>query len=67
MARAASTNGTTCAVASATLRRPSPTGNLGYEPDECAPLVKKLLLEEPDLDVTGALRASLKALARGKA
>ena len=42
-------------------------GNLGYEPDECAPLVKKLLLEEPDLDVTGALRAALKALARGKA
>lgn len=42
-------------------------GNLGYEPDECAPLVKKLLHEEPDLDVTGALRAALKALARGKA
>ena len=31
------------------------------------PLVKKLLHEEPDLDVTGALRAALKALARGKA
>ena len=29
-------------------------------------LVKKLLLEEPDLDVTGALRATLKALAKGK-
>ena len=41
-------------------------GNLGYEPDECAPLVKKLLHEEPDLDVTGALRATLKALAKGK-
>ena len=41
--------------------------NLGYERDECAPLVKKLLLDEPDLDVTGALRASLKALARGNA
>ena len=41
--------------------------NLGYERDECAPLVKKLLLDEPDLDVTGALRAALKALARGKA
>ena len=30
-------------------------------------LLKKLLHEEPDLDVTGALRAALKALARGKA
>ena len=39
--------------------------NLGYAEDECAPLVKKLLLEQPDLDVTGALRAALKGLARG--
>ena len=39
--------------------------NLGYERDECAPLVKTILLKEPDLDVTGALRASLKALAKG--
>ena len=41
--------------------------NLGYAEEECAPLVKKLLHEEPDLDVTGALRAALKALARGRA
>lgn len=41
--------------------------NLGYAEDECAPMVKKLLHEEPDLDVTGALRAALKALARGRA
>ncbi len=41
--------------------------NLGYSRDACAPLVKKLLLEEPDLDVTGALRAALKNLARGNA
>ena len=40
--------------------------NLGYAEDECAPMVKKLLLEEPDLDVTGALRAALKTLARGR-
>lgn len=41
--------------------------NLGYAEEECAPLIKKILHEEPDLDVTGALRAALKALARGKA
>lgn len=40
--------------------------NLGYAEDECGPLVKKILHEEPDLDVTGALRASLKALAKGR-
>ncbi|SDF34904.1 Holliday junction branch migration protein RuvA [Desulfovibrio legallii] len=42
-------------------------GNLGYSEDECAPMVKKILMEEPDLDVTGALRAALKTLAKGKA
>lgn len=41
--------------------------NLGYSRDACAPLVKKLLRDEPDLDVTGALRAALKNLARGNA
>lgn len=41
--------------------------NLGYAEDECAPMVKKLLHDEPDLDVSGALRAALKALARGRA
>lgn len=40
--------------------------NLGYAEEECAPLVKKILHEEPDLDVTGALRAALKALAKGR-
>lgn len=41
-------------------------GNLGYGEDETAPIIKKVLHEEPDLDVSGALRAALKALARGK-
>lgn len=40
--------------------------NLGYAEDESAPLVKKILHQEPDLDVTGALRAALKALAKGR-
>lgn len=40
--------------------------NLGYERDRCSPLVKQILLDEPDLDVTGALRAALKRLAKGK-
>lgn len=41
--------------------------NLGYSEGECAPLLKSILHDEPDLDVTGALRAALKALAKGKA
>lgn len=41
-------------------------GNLGYAEEECAPLVKKILHAEPDLDVTGTLRAALKALAKGR-
>ncbi|MBQ3060323.1 MAG: Holliday junction branch migration protein RuvA [Desulfovibrio sp.] len=41
--------------------------NLGYAEEESAPLVKKILQEEPDMDVSEALRAALKALARGKA
>lgn len=41
--------------------------NLGYAEEECAPLVKKILHAEPDLDVTGTLRAALKALAKGRA
>lgn len=41
--------------------------NLGYGEEECGPVIKKILMEEPDLDVTGLLRAALKALARGKA
>lgn len=42
-------------------------GNLGYGEEECAALVKDILHAEPDLDVSGALRAALKALARGRA
>ena len=41
--------------------------NLGYSEAECASLLKNILHDEPDLDVTGALRAALKALAKGKA
>lgn len=40
--------------------------NLGYGEEECVALVKKVLHEEPDLDVTGALRTVLKALAKGR-
>ena len=40
--------------------------NLGYTEEECAPLVRKVLSAEPDLDVTGGLRAALKALVREK-
>ncbi len=38
--------------------------NLGYAEDETAPIVKNILSEEPDLDVSEALRATLKALAK---
>ncbi len=37
--------------------------NLGYSEDETRPVLAKVLAAEPDLDVAGALRASLKALA----
>ncbi|MDL2272921.1 Holliday junction branch migration protein RuvA, partial [Desulfovibrio sp. OttesenSCG-928-I05] len=40
--------------------------NLGYDESEAARVVKQVLEEEPDLDVGEALRAALKALARGK-
>ncbi|MDR2820137.1 MAG: Holliday junction branch migration protein RuvA [Desulfovibrio sp.] len=40
--------------------------NLGYAEDECAPLIKKILHDEPDMDVTGTLRAALKAMARNR-
>ena len=38
--------------------------NLGYDQEEASQTVKKVLAEESDLDVSGALRASLKALMR---
>lgn len=40
--------------------------NLGYAEDEALDMVKKILAAEPDLDVSGILRASLKALARNR-
>jgi len=40
--------------------------NLGYDEQEAAVVLKDVLMAEPDLDVPGALRASLKALARLK-
>ncbi|UZP67778.1 Holliday junction branch migration protein RuvA [Desulfovibrio mangrovi] len=40
--------------------------NLGYSEDEAGPVLKNVLKDEPDLDVGGALRAALKALAKGR-
>ena len=40
--------------------------NLGYAEEEAARVVKTILAEEPDLDVSGLLRASLKALGKGR-
>lgn len=40
--------------------------NLGYEEEEAVRTVKQVLAAENDLDVSGALRAALKALARGR-
>lgn len=39
--------------------------NLGYAEEEAGPVLKKLLADEPDLDVSGALRGALRSLARG--
>jgi len=39
--------------------------NLGYDEEEALQTVKSVLAKEEDLDVSGALRAALKALARG--
>lgn len=40
--------------------------NLGYADEEAAKVVKTVLAEEPDLDVSGLLRAALKALGKGR-
>lgn len=40
--------------------------NLGYEEEIAALALKDALAAEPDLDVSGALRAALRALAKGK-
>ena len=37
---------------------------LGYSELEAGPVIKQILHDEPDLDVSGALRAALKAMAR---
>lgn len=39
---------------------------LGYSEDEAGPLVRSVLKDDPDLDVSEALRATLKALAKGR-
>lgn len=41
--------------------------NLGYTEEDAVRAVKQALADEPDLDVGSALRAALKALAKGKA
>ncbi|MDR0467005.1 MAG: Holliday junction branch migration protein RuvA [Deltaproteobacteria bacterium] len=41
-------------------------GNLGYPEEEVAPILRKILHGEPDLDVAGALRAALKEMAKRK-
>ena len=41
--------------------------NLGYAEDEAAIVVRKILAEEPDLDVSAALRAALKQFGKGLA
>lgn len=41
-------------------------GGLGYSEDEAMPVLKKVLDASPDLDVSGALRAALRALAKGR-
>ncbi|CAK7040045.1 MAG: Holliday junction ATP-dependent DNA helicase RuvA [Desulfovibrio sp.] len=40
--------------------------NLGYAEDEAARVVKEILANEPDLDVSGLLRAALKTLGKGR-
>ncbi len=40
--------------------------NLGYDEDTAGQVLRKVLENEPDLEVGEALRAALKALARGK-
>lgn len=39
---------------------------LGYTEPEASPILKAILQAEPDLDVSGALRATLKALAKDR-
>lgn len=39
---------------------------LGYTEEEASPILQTVLHDEPDLDVSAALRTSLKALAKGR-
>ncbi|MDR1777349.1 MAG: Holliday junction branch migration protein RuvA [Desulfovibrio sp.] len=39
--------------------------NLGYGEEECAPVIRNILREEPDMDVAGAIRLALKELGKG--
>ena len=39
---------------------------LGYSEGEAAPVLRQVLRDEPDLDVSGALRAALRQLARAR-
>lgn len=41
--------------------------NLGYAEDEYAPIARKILKEEPDLDAGGAIRMVLKEMAKRRA
>ena len=40
--------------------------NLGYAEEEAARVVRAVLAEEPDLDISGLLRAALKELGKGR-
>ncbi|MDR2055308.1 MAG: Holliday junction branch migration protein RuvA [Desulfovibrio sp.] len=40
---------------------------LGYAEGECAPLVRRILHAEPDIDVAGAIRLALRQLGKGAA
>lgn len=40
--------------------------NLGYDEGECAPLIREIFQKHPDMDAGGAIKLTLKALAKGK-
>lgn len=65
---AAVTTGSAAASGKSSVYRDALTGlaNLGYDENTAGQVLRKVLEEEPDLEVGEALRAALKALARGK-
>ena len=65
---AAVTTGSGAASGKSSVYRDALTGlaNLGYDENTAGQVLRKVLEEEPDLEVGEALRAALKALARGK-